>query len=169
MSSVARLMAHDSHNGHDSPAVVSLGRMLLLGSVLVALLAGCGSASRTPAATRMPPATPTATATPTPRPKIAGLPPKASCPANVTGCRSVRGRVVYVERVDPDGDGDLHVVLAGGAITLPGLSAVKVTRDLRPARTPRVGDGVAAAGPVQQGSHSESELHALVFTVRPAS
>ena len=32
-------------------------------------------------------------------------------PGEVTGCRAVRGAVIYVERVDPDGDGDLHVVV----------------------------------------------------------
>ena len=29
---------------------------------------------------------------------------RARCPAGVTGCHAVRGTVVYVERMDPDGD-----------------------------------------------------------------
>jgi hypothetical protein len=84
----------------------------------------------------------------------------------VVGCRSVRGRVIYVERVDPDGDGDLHVVVAAGSVTLRGLTAVDVTRSLRPRRDPRVGDRVSAAGPVQRGSYGQSQIHALEFHVR---
>jgi hypothetical protein len=56
--------------------------------------------------------------------------------------------VIYVERVDPDGDGDLHVVVAAGGVTLAGLTSVDVSRSLRPRRDPRVGDLVSAAGPV---------------------
>jgi hypothetical protein len=90
----------------------------------------------------------------------------ARCPADLAGCRSVTGRVVYVESVDPDGDGDLHVVLLGSAsITGPGVSAVDVSKDLRPARDPKVGDRVSAAGPVQTGSHGQSQVHAEVFRV----
>jgi hypothetical protein len=94
------------------------------------------------------------------------MPPRARCPADVVGCRSVRGRVVYVERVDPDGDGDLHVVVAAGNITLRGLTAVDVARELRPKRDPRAGDRVSAAGPVQRGSFGQSQIHALEFHVR---
>jgi hypothetical protein len=92
--------------------------------------------------------------------------PRAHCPADVVGCRSVRGRVIYVERVDPDGDGDLHVVVAAGSVTLRGLTAVDVTRSLRPRRDPRIGDRVSAAGPVQRGSYGQSQIHALEFHVR---
>jgi hypothetical protein len=78
----------------------------------------------------------------------------------------VRGRVLYVERVDPDGDGDLHVVVLGGSVTAPGITAVDVRPGLRPARDPRVGDRVSAAGPVQPGSYGQSQIHALVFHAR---
>ena len=37
--------------------------------------------------------------------------------ADLAGCREATGRVIYVERRDPDGDGDAHYVLAGGNIT----------------------------------------------------
>ncbi len=41
--------------------------------------------------------------------------------------------ILYVERVDPDGDGDAHFVLASGeAITAPGISVIDVARELRP-------------------------------------
>lgn len=91
---------------------------------------------------------------------------KARCDDGVPGCRTVRGTVVYVERVDPDGDGDLHVVLDAGSITLPGMTAVDVAPELRPRRDPRIGDRVSAAGPVQTGSYGQSQIHALEFRVR---
>jgi hypothetical protein len=88
------------------------------------------------------------------------------CPDDVSGCRSVRGTVVYVERVDPDGDGDLHVVVDSGSIPLPGMTAVDVAPELRPRRDPSVGDRVSAAGPVQTGSYGQSQIHALDFRAR---
>jgi hypothetical protein len=88
------------------------------------------------------------------------------CPEDVPGCRAVRGTVLYVERVDPDGDGDLHVVIDGSSITLPGMTAVDVAPELRPRRDPRVGDRVSAAGPVQVGSYGQDQVHALEFRVR---
>jgi hypothetical protein len=90
--------------------------------------------------------------------------PRASCPADLSGCRSVRGRVVFVEAVDPDGDGDLHVVVADGSITAPGLTSVDVRPGLRPERDPRIGDEVGAAGQVQRGSIGQDQIHAVEFT-----
>jgi hypothetical protein len=91
---------------------------------------------------------------------------RARCPRGVEGCRTALGRVVYVESVDPDGDGDLHVVLFGrDGITAPGLTAVDVRRGLRPRRDPRVGQLVTAAGPVQRGSYGQRQIHALRFRV----
>jgi hypothetical protein len=84
----------------------------------------------------------------------------------VPGCRTVRGTVVYVEHVDPDGDGDLHVVVTGGSITLPGMTSIDVAADLRPRRDPGIGDRVSAAGPVQTGSYGQSQIHALELHVR---
>jgi len=106
-------------------------------------------------------ATPSATATPRPR-----TVPSSRCPADVAGCQVVRGRVIYVERVDPDGDGDLHVVVAAGSVTGPGITAIDVAVDLRPRRDPQVGDRVSAAGPVQPGSYGQSQIHALEFHAR---
>ena len=71
------------------------------------------------------------------------------------------GRVVYVEAVDPDGDGDAHYVLAGGEVTAPGLSVIDVGRDLRPRRLPRPGELVSAAGPVYTGSHGQKQIEAV--------
>ncbi len=95
---------------------------------------------------------------------------KARCPAGAEQpCRAVRGRIVYVERVDPDGDGDLHVVVADASITAPGLTSIDVRPGLRPDRDPRVGDVATAAGPVQRGSIGQPQVHALVFRVARAS
>ena len=89
----------------------------------------------------------------------------ARCPSDADGCRVVTGRVVLVEAQDPDGDGDLHIVVADGAVTAPGLTAVDVRAGLRPRRSPRLGDRVTAAGPVQRGSYGQAQIHALDFAV----
>ncbi len=91
---------------------------------------------------------------------------RSRCAGDVPGCRAVRGTVFYVESVDPDGDGDLHVVIDGSSITLPGMTAIDVAPELRPRRDPEVGDRVSAAGPVQTGSFGQSQIHALEFRVR---
>lgn len=108
-----------------------------------------------------------------PRPKATPAPTRpardvrpARCEAGVPDCRTVRGRVLYVERVDPDGDGDLHVVVLDGSVTGPGMTAVDVRPGLRPRRDPRVGNRVSAAGPVQQGSFGQAQIHALEFHAR---
>jgi hypothetical protein len=88
------------------------------------------------------------------------------CRDGVPHCAAVRGTVVYVERVDPDGDGDLHVVVLGGSVTAPGTTAIDVAKELRPRRDPRVGDVAAAAGPVQTGHLGQSQIHALAFRAR---
>src|SRR5829696_1873885 len=106
-------------------------RLLLL---VTLALAGCDggdpprSAAPAPTAQAAPAAEPEAT----PRPRVA----RARCPAALGGCREATGRVLYVEAVDPDGDGDAHFVLAGGRITAPGISAIAVRRELRPRRLP---------------------------------
>ena len=138
--------------------------LLVLAGAAAAVLALRERAAALPDRPRAPTATaPEASPTPRPRPRRA---PRARCPARTPGCVAVRGRVLYVERVDPDGDGDLHVVVLGGDVTLPGATAVDVAAELRPRRAPRVGDLVAAAGPVQRGHLGQSQIHALVFKVR---
>ncbi|HWT95671.1 MAG TPA: hypothetical protein VN238_21915 [Solirubrobacteraceae bacterium] len=90
-----------------------------------------------------------------------------SCPATAdASCKAVTGRIVYVERVDPDGDGDLHVIVTGGSISLPGLTAIDVRPGLRPKRDPRIGDHASGAGPVQTGSYGQQQIHALGFRVQ---
>lgn len=89
------------------------------------------------------------------------------CPAAVSACRAVSGRIAYVEAVDPDGDGDAHFVLLGSdSVSAPGLTAVDVRRDLRPTPLPGVGDVLGAAGPVKTGSHGQQQVEAVAVRVR---
>jgi hypothetical protein len=90
----------------------------------------------------------------------------AHCPPNLPSCRTTEGRIVYVERIDPDGDGDAHfVVFDPQGITLPGLTAIDVRKGLRPQPLPGRGDLISAAGPVQTGSYGQSQVHALELHV----
>jgi hypothetical protein len=142
-------------------------RLLVVALVVAAVVAAALPIDddRRPAAKpRVVPPTPTPAATPAPRPEPDVR--RARCPGDVPGCRAVRGTVVYVERVDPDGDGDLHVVVDAGSVTLAGMTAIDIAPDLRPRRDPRVGDRVSAAGPVQTGSYGQEQIHALEFRVR---
>ena len=121
-----------------------------------ALLGGCGSGDAGPHVSTK---TPAATSNSTGRHPTVG---RAHCPAGTRNCAAVTGRVLYVEAVDPDGDGDAHYVLAGGSVTAPGLSVIDVRRDLRPRRLPRRGELVSAAGPVYTGSHGQHQIEAVV-------
>lgn len=88
------------------------------------------------------------------------------CPTGHPACRTAEGRIVYVERVDPDGDGDAHFVVADPqGITLPGLTAIDVRKGLRPHPLPGPGDLISAAGPVQTGSFGQSQIHAIELHV----
>ncbi|HYF25645.1 MAG TPA: hypothetical protein VD931_07915 [Baekduia sp.] len=93
----------------------------------------------------------------------------ARCAAGApASCEAVTGRVLAIESVDPDGDGDLHVVAAGGSVTAPGITVFDVRRDLRPARDPRLGDLVTGAGPVFRGSFGQRQIQVTEFRVRRA-
>jgi len=124
-------------------------------------LAGCGGSDPAPS----PRASATPSPTPSPAPRAHRAVEPAHCPAELEGCREATGRVLYVEAVDPDGDGDAHFVLAGGRITAPGISAIAVRRELRPRRLPRIGDWVSAAGVVWTGSHGQQQIEAEVLHV----
>ena len=88
------------------------------------------------------------------------------CPPGLPSCRSAEGRIAYLERVDPDGDGDAHFVIHDPqGITLPGLTAIDVRKGLRPHPLPEVGDLISAAGPVQTGSYGQRQIHALELHV----
>jgi hypothetical protein len=83
-----------------------------------------------------------------------------ACPPGAANCETAAGTIVYVERVDPDGDGDAHFVLTGGEVTAPGLSVIDVRADLRPDPLPGPGDLLAAAGPVYTGSYGQRQIQA---------
>jgi hypothetical protein len=92
----------------------------------------------------------------------------ATCPPGGGNCRSASGTVLYVERVDPDGDGDAHFVLASRqSITAPGISVVDVRRSLRPSPLPGPGDRLSAAGPVYRGSYGQRQIEAVELNVSP--
>ena len=91
------------------------------------------------------------------------------CPRALSNCSEARGRIVYVEAVDPDGDGDAHFVLAGRpGITSAGISVVDVKRSLRPTPLPARGDELAAAGPVYRGSYGQRQIEAVAVRVQRA-
>jgi hypothetical protein len=90
----------------------------------------------------------------------------ARCPADVANCRTGSGRIIYVERVDPDGDGDAHFVLASReSVTSPGVSVIDVKRSLRPRPLPGPGDLLSAAGPVYTGSYGQRQIEATELYV----
>lgn len=92
--------------------------------------------------------------------------PRARCPAELSNCRSASGRIVYVEAVDPDGDGDAHFVLAStDSITAPGITVVDVGVHLRPEPLPGVGARISAAGPVYPGSYGQRQIEAVELHV----
>ena len=133
-------------------AVAALGIALVL-----AVACGCGGeSSATP--TESEPATTTTVQKPPPAKQV----PRVPCPPDLAGCRSARGTIIYVERVDPDGDGDAHFVLASReGVTLPGVSVIDVAVDLRPHPLPGPGEQFAAAGQVQTGSYGQPQIHAV--------
>ena len=90
----------------------------------------------------------------------------ATCPSAAGNCRRASGVVLYVERVDPDGDGDAHFVLASRqSITAPGISVIDVKRSLRPSPLPGRGDRLSAAGPVYRGSYGQRQIEATELNV----
>ncbi|HET8953667.1 MAG TPA: hypothetical protein VFN44_24305 [Solirubrobacteraceae bacterium] len=138
-------------------------------AAVAVVLAGCGGAPEAPrsSATPAPGATATPTAKATAAPRASRTLARPRCRDEVPGCASTSGRIVFVERVDPDGDGDLHVVVSDRhGVTLRGLTAVDVSKDLRPRRDPRIGERAAAMGAVQRGSYGQDQIHALVFRTR---
>lgn len=135
--------------------IFPMWRALLIVAAL-AIAAACGGggeAAQPPQETR-----PAATAeAPAPRATVR----RARCDPGADNCAAVTGRVLYVEAVDPDGDGDAHYVLSGGDVTAPGWSVIDVGADLRPERLPRRGELVSAAGPVFTGSYGQRQIEAV--------
>jgi hypothetical protein len=88
-----------------------------------------------------------------------------ACEPGVADCAVAAGPITYVERIDPDGDGDAHfILLDDSAITATGISAIDVRADLRPRPLPRAGDLLAAAGPVREGSFGQRQIEATAVS-----
>jgi hypothetical protein len=122
------------------------------------LVAGCSSGSQ-PAGEPAP-----ADAEAPPRTSL----PRAHCPPGLSNCREATGRILYVERVDPDGDGDAHfVLLSRQSVTAPGLTVVDVKRSLRPSPLPGPGERLSAAGPVHRGSYGQRQIEAIELHREP--
>lgn len=132
----------------------------------LALLAGCGGSNDT---TKVDSTSPRQSPNSAPSRGLADKEETVApshCPAGHPACRTTEGRIVYVEAVDPDGDGDAHFVIADPqGITLPGLTAIDVRKGLRPHPLPGPGDLISAAGPVQTGSYGQDQIHALELHV----
>lgn len=91
------------------------------------------------------------------------------CPPAAANCERASGQIAYVQRYDPDGDGDAHFVLVSDeSITAPGMSVIDVRADLRPSPLPGPGDMLAASGPVYDGSYGQRQIQADRVVVGPA-
>ena len=83
------------------------------------------------------------------------------CTAKRLSCTAVAGRVLYVQRTDPDGDGDAHLVLLSqDSLTRRWISVVKIERDVRPPDLPGRGRWVSAIGQTYSGEKGETNLNA---------
>lgn len=92
--------------------------------------------------------------------------PRMSCPTDLSNCEVATGRVIYVEAVDPDGDGDAHfVTLSNQSITSVGITVFDVKRELRPDPLPGKGDLIGGYGPVYQGSYGQNQIEVIGFHV----
>ena len=139
-------------------------RRLAAAAVVAAavLSAGCADDEAAPAVERTAPPEPRTTRTERTAPKLR----EVRCRASESGCRTASGRIIYVERVDPDGDGDAHFVLASRqSITGPGISVIDVRKGLRPSPLPGRGDLLSAAGPVFEGSYGQRQIQAVRLSV----
>lgn len=141
------------------------GVILAAGALLAT--AGCGDSGGTAGGEEKPkatgrPAAPVQRAAPRPRARVK----PSRCPGGQPSCRSAAGEIIYVERVDPDGDGDAHFVIRDPqGITLRGITVIDVRKGLRPHPLPGIGETISAAGPVQVGSYGQEQIHALAVHV----
>ncbi|HYH60537.1 MAG TPA: hypothetical protein VD766_01605 [Solirubrobacterales bacterium] len=142
--------------------------MLAVASALV--LAACGGDEEPSRDTAEGPAANGKSARePKPEPSTKPAPvEEAPCPPELAGCVSATGVIAAVERVDPDGDGDAHFVLADPeSITLPGITVVDVAAHLRPHPLPGVGETMSGAGLVQRGSYGQRQIEAVAIRIAP--
>lgn len=97
-----------------------------------------------------------------PEPALPGM----ACPVELDNCEVASGRVIYVEAVDPDGDGDAHfVTVSNQSITSTGITVFDVKPELRPDPLPGRGDLIGGYGPVYQGSYGQNQIEVIEFHV----
>jgi hypothetical protein len=90
----------------------------------------------------------------------------SGCSSRAGGFADASGTIVYVEAVDPDGDGDAHFVLLDrNGVTAPGITVVDVRRELRPHPLPGIGERLSASGPVRTGSFGQRQIEATEVRV----
>jgi hypothetical protein len=136
-----------------------------ISTLLAALALWCGCGGEDAPAPARSGAHTSATPEPPERPRPEPALERARCPQSLAGCVEATGTVVYVERVDLDGDGDAHFVLLGrDGVTAPGITVVDVRRDLRPDPLPGPGDALSAAGPVFPGSFGQRQIEAVAVS-----
>jgi hypothetical protein len=139
---------------------VAFAAVVAVAVLAVIALANDSSSSEPPAPSR---------SRATPLPPLPRL-QASHCPPAAANCKTASGQIIYVERVDPDGDGDAHFVLTSRqSITLPGISVIDVEKDMRPRPLPVEGDRVSAAGPVYRGSYGQSQIQATELHVARAT
>jgi len=89
-----------------------------------------------------------------------------ACDPSLVNCQAASGTVIYVEKVDPDGDGDAHfVTVSKENVTGGGLTVFDVRKDLRPHPLPGIGATVGGLGPVYTGSHGQKQIEVTEFHV----
>jgi hypothetical protein len=74
-------------------------------------------------------------------------------------CLHIGGRVVWVEKHDPDGDGDRHLLVAARLhvhlVKLPGAMVMR--------QAPAIGAHIDAVGWMSRGSHGRTELDTVLL------
>jgi hypothetical protein len=135
----------------------------------LALLPGCGGTKDSGSQDAPSTIEPTKGATsPTQAPRKPRPPSlqRARCPAGAANCASATGPIIYEQRVDPDGEGDAHLVIADTpGVTLPGVTVIDVEPAIRPHPLPGAGEWVSAAGPVYPGSYGQRQIEATVLNL----
>lgn len=142
--------------------------VMAIGGVLLVLMSRGGGEGDGSADQVKPARTIDESPSPGPAPKEADAPraslPKSTCPAGLTNCKVASGRVIYVEKVDPDGDGDAHFVTAStDSVTGPGITIFDVRAGLRPEPLPGIGDLIGGAGPVYPGHAGQKQIEVIEF------
>jgi hypothetical protein len=86
----------------------------------------------------------------------------------VPNCAAVTGRVLHIQRHDPDGDGDIHLILISkDSLTGPGISLVKIPIDRRPDILPGRLQWVSVVGYTYYGQDGEKNLDMLHLRIGP--